>query len=109
MFDRFCPAVGCPPSNLEVLWWRRHFVVLRTNPHLMFALLYVMLWCLLRSNRMLSSCSVVVWDNNHDGTPLPLLIGGVFAQRRHNAHTAPVITLFIPGTPLKTTHLEKRA
>ena len=30
-------------------------------------------------------------------------------QRGHSARTAPIITLFIPGTPLKTTHLQKRA
>ena len=35
--------------------------------------------------------------------------GGVFAQRGHSAGTAPIITLFIPGTPLKTTPLQKRA
>ena len=35
--------------------------------------------------------------------------GGVFAQRGHSAGTAPIITLFIPGTPLKTTHLQKHA
>ena len=27
----------------------------------------------------------------------------------HSARTAPIITLFIPETPLKTTHLQKRA
>ena len=27
----------------------------------------------------------------------------------HSARTAPIITLFIPGTPLKTTHLQKHA
>ena len=27
----------------------------------------------------------------------------------HSARTAPIITLFVPGTPLKTTHLQKRA
>ena len=32
-------------------------------------------------------------------------IGDVFA---HHAHT-PIITVFIPGTPLKTTHLQKCA
>ena len=31
------------------------------------------------------------------------------AQRGHSAGTAPIITLFIPGTPLKTTPLEKDA
>ena len=39
--------------------------------------------------------------------------GGVFAQRVHSARTAPnitpIITLFIPGTILKTTPLQKRA
>ena len=35
--------------------------------------------------------------------------GDVFAQRRHSAGTAPIITLFIPGTPLKNTHLQKHA
>ena len=37
------------------------------------------------------------------------LIGGVFAQCGHSAGTAPIITLFIAGTPLKTTHLQKHA
>ena len=36
-------------------------------------------------------------------------IGGVFAQRAHNAGTAPIIKLIIPETPLKATHLQKRA
>ena len=40
---------------------------------------------------------------------LPARLGGVFAQRAHSAGTAPIITLFIPGTPLKTTPLQKRA
>ena len=35
--------------------------------------------------------------------------GGVFGQRGHSAGTAPIITLFILGTPLKTTPLQKRA
>ena len=35
--------------------------------------------------------------------------GSVFAQRAHSAGTAPIITLFIPGTSLKTIHLQKRA
>ena len=39
----------------------------------------------------------------------PLNLGGVFAQRAHSAGTAPIITLFILGTPLKTTHLQKHA
>ena len=34
---------------------------------------------------------------------------GVFAQRAHRAGTAPIIMLFIPGTSLKTTHLQKHA
>ena len=29
------------------------------------------------------------------------------AQLWHSTGTAPIITLFIPGTPLKTTHLQK--
>ena len=29
----------------------------------------------------------------------PVVHGGVFAQRAHSAGTAPIITLFIPGTP----------
>ena len=37
------------------------------------------------------------------------LNGGAFTQRRHSAGTVPIITLFIPGTPLKTTHLQKDA
>ena len=32
--------------------------------------------------------------------------GGAFS---HSAGTAPIITLFIPGTPLKTTPLQKPA
>ena len=36
-------------------------------------------------------------------------LGGIFAQRGHSAGTAPVITVFIPGTPLKTTPLQKHA
>ena len=36
-------------------------------------------------------------------------IGGVFAQRGHSAGTAPIITVFIPGTPLHTTPLQKSA
>ena len=36
-------------------------------------------------------------------------LGGVFAQRVHGAGTAPIITPFISGTPLKTTHLQKHA
>ena len=32
-----------------------------------------------------------------------LQLGGVFAQRGYSARTAPIITLFTPGTPLKTT------
>ena len=35
-----------------------------------------------------------------------LLIGRAFL---HSAGTAPIIMLFIPGTPLKTTHLQKHA
>ena len=35
--------------------------------------------------------------------------GGGFAQRGHSAGTAPIIILFIPGTPLKTNPLQKRA
>ena len=34
---------------------------------------------------------------------------GVFAQRGHSARTVPIVTLLIPGTPLKTTPLQKRA
>ena len=30
---------------------------------------------------------------------------GRFAQRGHSAGTVPIITVFVPGTPLKTTHL----
>ena len=33
--------------------------------------------------------------------------GGVFAQRAHSVGTALIITLFTPGRPLKTTHLQK--
>ena len=35
--------------------------------------------------------------------------GGVFAQRGHSAGTAPITTVFILGTPLQTTPLQKRA
>ena len=43
----------------------------------------------------------------HDAFVLGLLhkpgpSGGVFAQRGHSAHTAPIIMLFSPGTPLHT-------
>ena len=38
------------------------------------------------------------WDLD----PLP---GGVFAQRRHSARTAPIIAVIIQVTTLKTTHL----
>ena len=34
----------------------------------------------------------------------PILTMGVFS---HSMRTAPIITLFISGTPLKTTHLQK--
>ena len=33
-------------------------------------------------------------------------IGGVFAQCGHRAGTAPIVTVFIPGAPLKNTHLQ---
>ena len=33
---------------------------------------------------------------------------GVFAQCGHSAGTAPIVTVFIPGTPLQTTPLQKR-
>ena len=36
-------------------------------------------------------------------------LGGVFAQRGHSERPAPIIILFIPETPLKTTPLQKRA
>ena len=39
----------------------------------------------------------------------PMPSGGVFAQRAHSTGTAPSITLFTAGTPLKTTPLQKRA
>ena len=35
--------------------------------------------------------------------------GGVFAQRAHSAGTAPIITVIIQVTPLKTTHLRNHA
>ena len=31
------------------------------------------------------------------------------AQRGHSAGTAPIITLFIPGTPLQSTHVQRHA
>ena len=40
----------------------------------------------------------------------PRGLGGVFAQRGHSARTAPIITLFIPGTtPCKPPPLQKDA
>ena len=36
-------------------------------------------------------------------------LGDALGAFSHSAGTAPIITLFIPGTPLKTTHLQKRA
>ena len=36
-------------------------------------------------------------------------IGGVFAQRGHSARTAPIITVIIQVTTLKTTHLRNHA
>ena len=42
-------------------------------------------------------------------TALLKCFGGVFAQRGHSVRTAPIITLFIPGKPLHTTPLQKRA
>ena len=36
-------------------------------------------------------------------------LGGVFAQRAHSAGTAPIITLIIQVTTLKTTHLRIHA
>ena len=39
----------------------------------------------------------------------PRLIGGVIAQRGHSVGTAPIFTVFIRGTPLQTTPLQKRA
>ena len=45
----------------------------------------------------------------HPPTHKAVSMGGVFAQCAHSAHTAPVITVFIPGTHLKSTHLQKRA
>ena len=38
-----------------------------------------------------------------------LLLGGVFAQRTDSANAAPIIMLFIPGTPLKTSYIQKHA
>ena len=35
--------------------------------------------------------------------------GALFRTLRGRFRTAPIITLFIPGTPLKTTHLQKYA
>jgi hypothetical protein len=35
------------------------------------------------------------------------LLGGVLTQRTHIAGTAPIIMVFTPGTPLKTTQLKK--
>ena len=32
--------------------------------------------------------------------------GGGLRAFSHSAHTAPMIIMFIPGTPLKTTHLQ---
>ena len=45
-------------------------------------------------------------NNNHRQM---LLCGGVFAQRAHSAGTAPIITVIIQVTTLKTTHLQNHA
>ena len=45
-----------------------------------------------------NSCDIPTTGINH--------IKGAFL---HSAGTAPIITLFIPGTPLKTTHPQKDA
>ena len=37
------------------------------------------------------------------------VLGGVFAQRGHSAGTAPIITVIIQVTTLKTTHLRNHA
>ena len=44
-------------------------------------------------------------DNSGPGPPP----GGVFAQRAHSAGTAPIITVIIQVTTLKTTHLRNHA
>ena len=50
------------------------------------------------------------WEERgrQEGAPTsnPTNIMGAFS---HSAGTAPMIMLFIPGTPLKTTHLQKDA
>ena len=48
-----------------------------------------------------------VWEGCRGGHTRHDAMGGVFAQRGHSARTAPIIPLLIPGTPLKTTHLQK--
>ena len=45
----------------------------------------------------------------HAWCGLCMRLWGVFAQRVRSAGTAPIITLLIPGTPLKTTHRQKHA
>ena len=53
------------------------------------------------------------WHSSCDGDTRSETQRGRFrtahAQRGHSAGTMPIITLFIPGTPLKTTHLQKHA
>ena len=48
-------------------------------------------------------------NNHRKEPPNSMVLGGIFAQHRHSMRTVPIITLFISGTPLKTTHLHKRA
>ena len=43
------------------------------------------------------------WSHPQEGS------GGVFAQRGQSVHTAPIITVIIQVTTLKTTHLRNHA
>ena len=50
-------------------------------------------------------------DQHHQsgGSMRGCFLGGVFAQRAHSARTAPIITVIIQVTTLKTTHLRNHA
>ena len=56
---------------------------------------------------------MILWrlsaEMKHKEDPLGAVSHSARTQRGHSAGTAPIITLFIPGTPLKTTHLQKDA
>ena len=59
------------------------------------------------TNHDLGSTKKNAKHNSSKGPPCPSpMTLGAFS---HSAGTGPIITLFIPGTPLKATHLQKRA